>query len=275
MKLRFHTFIICLILSLFLYKNSQSQEIIQDKYIYPGKSYLTSYIHDGINTVKSPFYFNKKEWLITGSLAGAGLLAWNYDEEIQSFMNGLYNKALSNTGEYFLEPLGGGYATVPILATIWLFSYTNDNSKLTHFALQGAKAYIIARAISYVPKYLAQRERPGDQEFFNKNAWHGPSFQVKHTSFPSGHAASAFALASVISHEFSDKRWVAPLSYTAAGIVSFSRVYRNKHWASDMIAGCAIGLLTGFAINKMPDRLTLAPSSSDISAGIGVFYNLQ
>lgn len=274
MRLVLNIFFICLAFTLILHGNLHSQEVVPEKYTYPGKTYLKSYLYDGINTVKSPFYFGQKEWLITGSIAGAGLLAWHYDEEIQSYIRKIYNKDISNVGEYFLEPVTGGYAAVPILATLWLYSYSRGNTKHTHAALQGTKAFIIARAISYVPKFLAHRERPHDQDSYDKNIWYGPSFKTEHTSFPSGHAASAFALAGVIAYEYKEYNWVAPVSYSVATIASFSRVYRDKHWATDMIAGCAIGLITAYAINKMPEKITLGPATSQLYQGIGVFYKL-
>ena len=72
-------------------------------------------------------------------------------------------------------------------------------------------------------------------------------------SFPSGHATSAFAFASVISAETShwwpDTRWViGPILYGAATLTGVSRIYNNQHWASDVLAGAAIGTLTGIKV---------------------------
>lgn len=62
------------------------------------------------------------------------------------------------------------------------------------------------------------------------------------SSFPSSHAANAFALAAVLA-----RRWRRPgvLFFLGAATIAFSRVYLNRHYPGDVIAGVLIGL--GFA----------------------------
>ena len=59
-------------------------------------------------------------------------------------------------------------------------------------------------------------------------------------AFPSSHAANAATLAAVLA-----RRWrrIAIPAWLAAAIVAFSRVYLNRHWMSDVLAGVAIGVL--------------------------------
>jgi membrane-associated phospholipid phosphatase len=63
------------------------------------------------------------------------------------------------------------------------------------------------------------------------------------TSFPSGHATVAFALASGIDRE-TTARWVPWVVYPAAAGVGWSRVRDGKHWASDVAAGALLGTWT-------------------------------
>jgi undecaprenyl-diphosphatase len=60
------------------------------------------------------------------------------------------------------------------------------------------------------------------------------------SSFPSSHAANAFALAFVLARRY--RRAAALLVLFAVG-VAFSRMYLNRHYASDVVAGAAIGTL--------------------------------
>lgn len=60
-------------------------------------------------------------------------------------------------------------------------------------------------------------------------------------SFPSGHTSLAFTGAEFIRKEYG-WRWAAP-AYVAAGFVGWSRVYAKKHYAHDVIAGAALGIL--------------------------------
>jgi membrane-associated phospholipid phosphatase len=61
------------------------------------------------------------------------------------------------------------------------------------------------------------------------------------SSFPSGHATSAFTASGLLSDQ--DDLW--PLYYLIAMIVAWSRVYVKIHHASDVIAGIAIGVALG------------------------------
>jgi undecaprenyl-diphosphatase len=62
------------------------------------------------------------------------------------------------------------------------------------------------------------------------------------TSFPSGHAASAFAFASAVSREIPA---AAVVLLPLASIVSYSRVYVGVHYPSDVVLGAAVGAGTG------------------------------
>jgi len=62
-----------------------------------------------------------------------------------------------------------------------------------------------------------------------------------HSSFPSGHAAMAFAAATALDRE-TQARWVPWVAYPLAGLVGWSRVRDDRHWTSDVVAGAALGL---------------------------------
>jgi undecaprenyl-diphosphatase len=61
------------------------------------------------------------------------------------------------------------------------------------------------------------------------------------TSFPSGHASSAFLAATLLS----DRRRGAPVFYALAAFVAASRVHVRIHHASDVVGGAALGLALG------------------------------
>ncbi len=72
------------------------------------------------------------------------------------------------------------------------------------------------------------------------------------TSFPSGHAASAFAFATAISR---DCPWLAIGAQFLAGAVAYSRVHTGVHYPGDTIAGALIGAATGQAVSSAFDRI--------------------
>jgi membrane-associated phospholipid phosphatase len=64
------------------------------------------------------------------------------------------------------------------------------------------------------------------------------------SSFPSSHAANAFALAWVLGARW---RRGIPVFFGLALLVAFSRMYLNRHFLSDVVAGALIGMLCAWA----------------------------
>ncbi|HEX8060350.1 MAG TPA: phosphatase PAP2 family protein [Cyclobacteriaceae bacterium] len=64
-------------------------------------------------------------------------------------------------------------------------------------------------------------------------------------SFPSGHTAQAFMAATFLHKEYGSKSiWYSIGGYTMASAVGTCRMLGNKHWASDVLAGAGIGILS-------------------------------
>jgi membrane-associated phospholipid phosphatase len=73
-------------------------------------------------------------------------------------------------------------------------------------------------------------------------------------------------MATVYAMEYRSTIWVPVLVYTLATGTAVSRLYDNKHWASDVVIGSALGFVTGrFTWKQSRDgnnRLVLLPSAS-------------
>ena len=64
-------------------------------------------------------------------------------------------------------------------------------------------------------------------------------------SFPSGHTASAFVAAEFLRQEYKDiSPWIGAAGYGCAILTGYLRMYNNKHWFSDVVAGAGIGILS-------------------------------
>lgn len=64
-----------------------------------------------------------------------------------------------------------------------------------------------------------------------------------YNSFPSGHAAEAFASAEFLRQEFKDvSAWYGVAGYAMAIATGYLRMYNNKHWFSDVLAGAGVGI---------------------------------
>ncbi len=65
------------------------------------------------------------------------------------------------------------------------------------------------------------------------------------TSFPSGHTTIAFAAAEFLHTEYKDiSPWYGIAGYIAATATGVMRLYNNKHWLSDIVAGAGFGILS-------------------------------
>lgn len=66
-----------------------------------------------------------------------------------------------------------------------------------------------------------------------------------HLSFPSGHTANAFAGAEFLRKEYQDvSPWYGIAGYAMAATTGYLRMYNNKHWLGDVVAGAGIGILS-------------------------------
>ena len=71
--------------------------------------------------------------------------------------------------------------------------------------------------------------------------------QPRSSSFPSGHASSAFTAAGLLSQR--SRAW--PAWYGLASVVAASRVHVKIHHASDVVGGAALGLVLGRVFRRI------------------------
>lgn len=119
---------------------------------------------------------------------------------------------------------------------------------LADIALHTGEAMAGAGATTLFLKVLVTRVRPYVQPHDPHVFFKGRPFLGADESFPSGHATVAFALAGALSEETAlhwpgRERIVAPVMFAVATGVAFARVYKDKHWASDVVGGAVVGTL--------------------------------
>lgn len=137
------------------------------------------------------------------------------------------------------------------------------NRKLASLGLHGTEALLVGEGIAGVVKAVVGRQRPSvtpanpNNYQFMRGLTGGDAYR----SFPSGHTVSAFAAAAAVTAETSrnapNTRWiVGPVLYTGAALVGVSRMYNNRHWASDVIVGAGIGTFAGLKVVRFNDSHT-------------------
>ncbi|SRR5581483_4709883 len=205
------------------------------------KSYWKLVLADVKETFTAPARWDKRDWLIFGGVvAGIGTVAV-FDEDIQRAVQRNRNGTLNDISNA-IQPFGQEY--VPgVLGAFYLGGAFFNDERAKVVALDGASASIIASGLILYPlKYAVGRSRPGD----NRGAYHFQPFGGS-DSFPSGHTTEAFVLATVIAEHY-DSIWIKIGSYGVASMVGYARMNNNYHWASDVLAGAAIGTFVSHVV---------------------------
>ena len=139
---------------------------------------------------------------------------------------------------------------------IYVIGRIDGQRRVQALGLHSMESIVLADLLAGGIKLMAGRQRP----FIDiKNPY---SFQLwrgfvgdQFRSFPSGHTVTAFAFASTLTRETQfwwphAAFWIGTVFYGGAGLVGVSRMYNNMHWASDVMAGAAIGTILGLKVVK-------------------------
>lgn len=108
------------------------------------------------------------------------------------------------------------------------------------------------------------------------------------SSFPSGHTAAAFVAAEFMRQEYKDvSPWYGVAGYAMAATTGYLRMYNNKHWLSDVVAGAGVGIAStklaywlypkitkGLFKEKNPQTVVM-PTYQQGSFGIGLVHKFR
>jgi len=202
-----------------------------------------TFIHQGwrdtCDFVQAPASFDAHDWSVAGLwVAGLGV-GMRADHRVGGWIadhpGGLQDD-LSKTFEPF-----GQSASFVVLAGFAAQGYWADDPRACRTAQEGLEVSLLGAGLAVTSlKYVAGRPRPIDAGFGAD-----PGFFNRKASFPSGHTAQAFGVATVIAENYgADHAWVPWVVYGTAGMVGWQRVYSRHHNPTDVVAGAAIGYFT-------------------------------
>jgi membrane-associated phospholipid phosphatase len=149
------------------------------------------------------------------------------------------------------------------LGATWAGGRLAGSPRTAQAAGHVAMALLAAGVVNGTVKVAVGRERPNETD--DPTTFRPFNLENRWQSFPSGHATVAFSLAASISEEAREP-WVTVATYSTATLVAWSRVYDDKHWASDAVAGALIGI----GASRATLAFLHAREDGDGSAGDGV-----
>ena len=209
------------------------------------RDYFEGYISDIKNILTSPSHWQRSDWIKASLIAGITAGLYTQDQKIQDWVQE-NRSTTSDKISKFAKPFGDGRYTLPGLGALYLYGHLFEDEKAQRTTLLSLKSLVISGLFVQALKFAGHRYRPSSGDPYNM--WDGPSFSTSNLSFPSGHASSTFAIATIIASEYADKAFVPPLVYGIATLTALSRVNDNAHWASDVFFGAVIGYFTAKAI---------------------------
>ncbi len=158
------------------------------------------------------------------------------DVQLFYILNGLAGQSPLLDGAIIFFASYLPYVLVALLAAVLLLSSYSRRQKLEILLITGISSIIARAGVVELIRFFYHRPRPFTalslEPLFDDAAW----------SFPSGHAAFFFALATAL--YLYNKKW-GTLFFLAAGLVAVSRVIAGVHYPSDIIAGALIGGIVG------------------------------
>jgi membrane-associated phospholipid phosphatase len=232
-------------------RGAAAQELAADGAAFPHLVLL-----DLRDVLGAPLTWKSREWeLFSLSVAGVGAAAL-LDGRVRDAELRDHSPLADRIAKDF-EPLGSGGAWA-VLGSFYLGGVLGNDERARSVGEDGLMASVIAGGlIAPALKFVAGRSRPRDAtSTYDFKPFSGAS------SFPSGHATEAFAVASVVATHY-DSGWIKGVAYGSAALVGFARLHHQAHFLSDVTAGALLGTATGRAVVHRNDearrRLTVAP----------------
>jgi membrane-associated phospholipid phosphatase len=180
-----------------------------------------------------------------------------FDTRTRTFLQGSCG-ACGTTGASM-----GGAAIVPVVGVIFAAGRFAPQGRFRAASYDFAQAAIVNGAYTSILKYSIHRTRPDGSN---------------NLSFPSGHTSTAFSLATVANQHYGWK--VGVPAYLLASGIGFSRIEKDKHYLSDVLAGAALGIIVGRTVTRLDGErpakksvFSVGPATDSHGQGLGVGFS--
>lgn len=222
----------------------------------PTRSFFPSLFHNLGDDVKHIPRKNTLYWL-----AGGGALAL----AVHPLDDNINNRLSNSDGAKTFFKAGKYLGSFPVLfgtaATTYLVGKGRASKRGQHLGMDLIEATILSEGLTQIIKVVVRRDRPLQDD----------GTRAAGFAFPSGHAAGTFAAATVLQQHLGWK-WAVP-TYGIGTYVAMSRLADDRHWASDVVAGAAEGIIVGRSVTWHGRNFYASPML--VPKGVGIVVNVN
>jgi len=173
---------------------------------------------------------SRQNALIAGIGGGLALAVHPVDDSVNAHLVGkAYVHNIFAPGRI----IGATPTLLGVAIIVYTVGRSKDEPKVSHVGMDLIRSLAVGEALTQTLKYTTRRERP---DFSGRN------------SFPSGHAADTFAFATALERHLG-WRGAVP-AYVIASYAAASRLHENRHFASDVVFGSAVGIIAGRTVTR-------------------------
>lgn len=209
----------------------------------PDQKFLRKTAGDLVGLAAAPFNWRGADWQNFSLCLVAGGSLLPVDNSIHLWMRDLQpsNSALIKTGKFF-STAGSPLALLGLVTGGYLAGELAHSSSTRQTFLLLAESLFVTEIYVQFLKSGVGRARPYTEE--GPFRFHPLNFKEKWHSFPSGHAAAAWAVAGSLSATRPDSLLSASAIMLASAI-SISRLILDQHYPSDVLLGSLLGYFIG------------------------------
>ncbi len=187
--------------------------------------------------------FSTKNLIVFGGLLSTAFFA---DEWVNNKMKNNKSLFLTSYTDVFNE-FGEKKYVVPAAVAAWTVGTIVKDEQLATTAMNSCKALLFGAIASEGIKIISGRSRPDTNMGSGSFDLFGGTVN-RRKSFPSGHAFTAWAAFTPFAETYSKWIYAVPIS------VSLARMYRNRHWFSDVVLGGGLGFFAGMYFHKRKNQ---------------------
>lgn len=225
---------------------------------------------EALEVAQTPIDTEGYGMLGTLGVAGAVGLTYVFDDDIRSKLTGTRGRGMDRAADAG-SLLGNPFVHLGVAAAVYGGGVIGESPRWKETGEMLGESLLLADATTFLLKEAIGRARPSAAN--DKGSFRPGQFRNNFDSLPSMHTASSFAMASVMAAT-SESLTAKLFYYSAATFAGFSRIYQDKHWASDLILGAAIGelcsrIVMSTHVNKK-SPVSLVPYATASSGGVSL-----